>query len=178
MGHQPRRSLLVLWTCVGYACGSLPQATPPALPGTGAAVEARERVYGAYALRKEDEFLRSTWRREDGSYSWGQLEVLAEPHPETRELGSDAALRDTVLGLLAGAGLGIVVGTAAHEIGSAPGQDFPAATETALYIAGASSFGLALLLSFVLPNPKDRFAGAYNAALRRDLELPDRRPSP
>lgn len=90
---------------------------------------------------------------------------------ESPDRKADVKRASSMLGLLAGSGAGVVVGTAAHELASNPGQDFPAATEIALYVAGASSFGLALLLSFILPNPKDRFAGTYNAALRKDLGL-------
>ncbi|HUQ02124.1 MAG TPA: hypothetical protein VM261_06480 [Kofleriaceae bacterium] len=152
------------------ACGH--NATQPQAP-RGADLATREALYDASELTYVDRLGSRSWRRADGTYSLRTIESAVARYPDSREAHATVRQRSLAVSLIAGTGGGLVGFTAGYQLSAPERERMSNRAAYTLLGAGVVFIGVGLVLDRTWARDAARdMAATYNAALRRDLELP------
>ncbi|WP_437752270.1 hypothetical protein [Sorangium sp. So ce1389] len=155
----------------GCVAPQVKQAEVPYVP-LSADEAAREAIYEKYKLTADIGGFTALWKRSDGNYSFAALETLSKEYPETDEVYGSVKTRATWLTVPAAVGGATLGATLGYNLSAPESQRMSSDTQIVMYSIGGGLTLLALILPFVTHDPAEDFADVYNAALRRDLDLP------
>ncbi|WP_437630266.1 hypothetical protein [Sorangium sp. So ce854] len=157
----------------GCVAPQVKQAEVPYVP-LDADQAAREAIYEQYKLTADVGAFSALWKRGDGDHSFAALETLSKQYPETDEVYRSAKTRAAWLTVPAAAGGATLGATLGYNLSAPESQRMSSDTQVVMYSIGGGLALLAIVLPLVTHDPAEDFADAYNAALRRDLDLPPR----
>src|SRR5262249_22104582 len=125
----------VVCGALAFVTGGMEPARAPVLP-SGGNDQARQEVYGPYPLTGDNGLLAATWKRGDGSYTWGQLEQVAEQFPESADVYGRANTRGIVLSSVSAAGGALIGYTLGYNLTAPEDKRWSSGTQAAAYGTG------------------------------------------
>ena len=144
-------------------------ARPPALPPADAPIESRTQAFAQYRLTEHgNAVFGRTWSRNDGEYTYSQVEPLLAAYPATASIPDRARTRGWVVNIPAFAAGGLVGWAAADQLLF---DDIDGDTRTALYLTGGGLLITSIVLALVW-DPSTDVESLYNASMSRQLGLP------
>jgi hypothetical protein len=153
-------------------CAVGPQAHAPVIP-VHADESTRRSIYEEYALTGHVGAFHESWKRADGEYTWSGLKGISSEYPDTASVYRRRQTQRTWIAAIGDAGAGIIGGTLGWNLGASDQDRMPGDAQVALYAVGGGLVALSFVLLFTSHDPAAEFAETYNAALRRELGLPE-----